>query len=283
MASVVVKVLAEIWELCVLCRGAIQQFVSRGVPIRSWWHVGHLTPPALLCCEVRLARHSASFVQLVLGAMALPRTCKTALCPIFRIRHFHTSSALAARKAPTATATSAASSSNRRPLPPLEPFEYEDDLLADQAGPEDDVPEPMHRYLQQQREMLYYLRLIEHEMPKLVGMSFPCHGSASLYDMLTPDGQRTASRLYPRMRLILSSSAQCRMVVKSILPLPSAPLLSLLRSSHSRMSKRFTSSKFSRACGGRQMLPRTPVSVPQRVRVITASSKSRSRISPRRP
>ncbi|RPD81912.1 hypothetical protein L226DRAFT_475371 [Lentinus tigrinus ALCF2SS1-7] len=45
--------------------------------------------------------------------------------------------------------------------------------MMDQAPVEDDAPEPMHKALQQQREMLYYLRLIEHEMPKLVAYRKP--------------------------------------------------------------------------------------------------------------
>lgn len=42
--------------------------------------------------------------------------------------------------------------------------------MEDQAKPEDDIPEPGHRRLEQQRQILYYMRLIEHEMPKLVGV-----------------------------------------------------------------------------------------------------------------
>ena len=48
--------------------------------------------------------------------------------------------------------------------------------MEDQVPVEDDAPEPTHKYLEQQRQMLYYLRLIEHEMPKLVGeFHVPCH------------------------------------------------------------------------------------------------------------
>ncbi len=41
------------------------------------------------------------------------------------------------------------------------------DLKAPQVG--DDTSAAGHMVLQQQRRMLYYLRLIEHEMPRLVG------------------------------------------------------------------------------------------------------------------
>jgi len=35
---------------------------------------------------------------------------------------------------------------------------------------EDDTPSAGHLMLRQKRQILYYLRLIEHEMPKLVGV-----------------------------------------------------------------------------------------------------------------
>lgn len=39
---------------------------------------------------------------------------------------------------------------------------------------EDDTTSIGHNMLRQQRQNLFYLRLIEHEMPKLVGMSLVC-------------------------------------------------------------------------------------------------------------
>ena len=66
-------------------------------------------------------------------------------------------------------AASVAPSRAKRIVPNLEPLPIDDDAMMDQVPVEDDAPEPMHKYLQQQRDMLYYLRLIEHEMPKLVG------------------------------------------------------------------------------------------------------------------
>ncbi|KAI0756730.1 mitochondrial ribosomal subunit protein-domain-containing protein [Daedaleopsis nitida] len=98
--------------------------------------------------------------------MALSRSCRAALTPVFRQRPFHTCFVLAARQGGQAAA--AAPPKARRAVPDLEPFEIDEDVMEDQRPPEDDAPEPTHRYLQQQREMLYYLRLIEHEMPKLV-------------------------------------------------------------------------------------------------------------------
>lgn len=38
---------------------------------------------------------------------------------------------------------------------------------------DDDVPTVAHEMLREQRQILYYMRLIEHEMPKLVG-EFSC-------------------------------------------------------------------------------------------------------------
>ena len=120
-----------------------------------------------LSLDFALRVSCASSVQLVLGAMALSRSCRAALAPVLRSHRFHTCSVLAARKGSQTPA--AAPSKAKRTVPSLEPFEIDDDALVDQRPPEDDAPEPMHRYLQQQRDMLYYLRLIEHEMPKLVG------------------------------------------------------------------------------------------------------------------
>lgn len=42
-----------------------------------------------------------------------------------------------------------------------------DDVIEKEA--DDDTTSAGHLMLQQQRQVLYYLRLIEHEMPKLVG------------------------------------------------------------------------------------------------------------------
>ncbi|KAM5530617.1 hypothetical protein V8D89_015735 [Ganoderma adspersum] len=103
--------------------------------------------------------------------MALSRSCRAALVPVFCAKHFHTGSVLAARQG--AGSAVAAAPKARRVVPNLEPLEYDDDALADQVREGDDAPEPTHRYLQQQREMLYYLRLIEHEMPKLVAYRRP--------------------------------------------------------------------------------------------------------------
>ena len=97
--------------------------------------------------------------------MALARSCRAAFAPVFRANHFHTCSVLSARAAPAASAKS-----KRVAVPNLEPFPVEEDVFEDQLRQEDDAPEPTHKYLQQQRNMLYYMRLIEHEMPKLVGM-----------------------------------------------------------------------------------------------------------------
>ncbi|KAI0800991.1 mitochondrial ribosomal subunit protein-domain-containing protein [Fomes fomentarius] len=103
--------------------------------------------------------------------MSLSRSCRAAIAPVFRPKHFHTCAVLAARQgsqAPAATPTK-----TRRNVPNLEALPIDEDIMEDQCPPEDDAPEPTHRYLQQQRDMLYYLRLIEHEMPKLVAYRKP--------------------------------------------------------------------------------------------------------------
>ena len=105
--------------------------------------------------------------------MALSRSCRAALAPVFRARHFHSGSVLAARKGSGDAAPAPAAARTRRAPPKLEALEYDELLLEDQLPERDDAPEPTHKFLQQQRDMLYYLRLIEHEMPKLVGACFP--------------------------------------------------------------------------------------------------------------
>lgn len=69
-------------------------------------------------------------------------------------RQFSSTSANAARRSVVHGA--------RMIRPTLEDLEFDDDLPEDTtwAG---------HQVLAQQREELYYMRLIEHEMPKLVG------------------------------------------------------------------------------------------------------------------
>ncbi|KAI0830590.1 mitochondrial ribosomal subunit protein-domain-containing protein [Trametes gibbosa] len=100
--------------------------------------------------------------------MALARSCRAAFAPIFSSRQLHTTSTLFAKKAATPAAAK-----TRRAVPDLEPFTLDEDVLEDQLPAEDDAGEPTHKYLQQQRNMLYYLRLIEHEMPKLVAYRKP--------------------------------------------------------------------------------------------------------------
>lgn len=98
--------------------------------------------------------------------MALARSCRAAFAPLHRANRLHTSAVLSARQNAAATP---APTKTRRAVPDLEPLKFDDEVLQDQLPAEDDAPEPTHRYFQQQRNMLYYLRLIEHEMPKLVG------------------------------------------------------------------------------------------------------------------
>lgn len=96
--------------------------------------------------------------------MALARSCRAAFAPVFRARQLHTTSVLSAKKPATP-----APARTRRAVPDLEPFTIDEEVLEDQLPAEDDAGEPTHKFIQQGRNMLYYLRLIEHEMPKLVG------------------------------------------------------------------------------------------------------------------
>ncbi|KAL1951558.1 hypothetical protein VTO73DRAFT_707 [Trametes versicolor] len=102
--------------------------------------------------------------------MALVRSCRAAFAPLHRANRLHTSAVLSARQN---AAAAPASTKLRRVVPDLEPLKFDDEVLEDQVPAEDDAPEPTHKYLEQQRNMLYYLRLIEHEMPKLVAYRKP--------------------------------------------------------------------------------------------------------------
>lgn len=99
-------------------------------------------------------------------SMALSRFCRSTFGVLSRERAFHSCSALEAAQA---TSSSGARATKGRAQDDLETWGFEDDLMEDQGRPGDDAPEPAHRFLEQQRQMLHYLRLIEHEMPKLVG------------------------------------------------------------------------------------------------------------------
>lgn len=61
----------------------------------------------------------------------------------------------------------------RRTRPVIEEDITDDDFfeLLTEAPEVADSPSSGHLMLREQRQMLHYLRLIEHEMPKLVGMS----------------------------------------------------------------------------------------------------------------
>lgn len=92
--------------------------------------------------------------------MSLARSCRPTLSHIFHSRAIHCSAARSmARMNKAAT---------------VQGDELADailDLKAQQIG--DDTSAAGHMVLQQQRKLLYYLRLIEHEMPKLVGEYVP--------------------------------------------------------------------------------------------------------------
>jgi hypothetical protein len=54
-----------------------------------------------------------------------------------------------------------------------------EDLTTDDEDPEHDISAAGHLWLRQQRRMLYYMRLIEHEVPQLVGELHSGHSSMS--------------------------------------------------------------------------------------------------------
>jgi hypothetical protein len=74
-----------------------------------------------------------------------------------------------------------------------------------------------HLYLDQQRQNLHYLRLIEHEMPKLVGECSPFHASLDHLTARTP--QPFANRSTLRRQKPHSLSGPCLIPAKSIPPL----------------------------------------------------------------
>lgn len=78
------------------------------------------------------------------------------VCPTFSARHFHSTPSSYARK--------------RLTRPETDDFDGEElEGILDDNFDDDDSASLGHMMLRQQREVLYYMRLIEHEMPKLVG------------------------------------------------------------------------------------------------------------------
>lgn len=73
-----------------------------------------------------------------------------------------------------------------------------------------------HLYLAQQRQNLHYLRLIEHEMPKLVGECSLLARTFRLSD--NPQTQPFANRSFLQRQKRRSLSGPCLMAVKSIPP-----------------------------------------------------------------
>lgn len=102
-----------------------------------------------------------------------------------------------------------------------EDLEYYEDILEGDFE-DDDTAGAGHLMLRQQRQVLYYLRLIEHEMPKLVGNLFPFVS----YLRLTRDKQHTGNHLSPLRRVMrLWSSVRWTTPERSIPSPPSAPSL----------------------------------------------------------
>lgn len=95
------------------------------------------------------------------------------------------------------------------------------DLSEPPAG--DDTTAAGHLMLQQQRRMLYYLRLIEHELPRLVGE----FGHLHLLRLFMKEVQPTANRLFHQLPPLRSWSGQYLTAAKSTRPLSSEQLLLL--------------------------------------------------------
>lgn len=104
-------------------------------------------------------------------SMARPlSTCRVELARLQQCRRFSVSSGLLQRQRPGLDERRRVSVLEEDPEELFESFE-------DDGTPEIvDAPSGAHMVLQRERELLHYLRLIEHEMPKLVGehsLSFP--------------------------------------------------------------------------------------------------------------
>jgi hypothetical protein len=90
--------------------------------------------------------------------------------------------------------------------------------LDDIVENENDSPSTGHLCLAQQRQSLHYLRLIEHEMPKLVGECNLFHASLDHLTVI-PHIQPFANRSTLRRQKPRSLSGPCLIPVKSIPPL----------------------------------------------------------------
>ena len=99
--------------------------------------------------------------------LAAQRACRPLRLAILRTNHFHTSTVVAAQGSPTGPDLKA----NIYNLPALRAMDFTDKELRELGEDDPDATSGGHLRLQQQRRILYYWRLIEHEMPNLVGMS----------------------------------------------------------------------------------------------------------------
>lgn len=83
-------------------------------------------------------------------------------------RPFSTTLSAAARQSPTQTQNEGGYGRRTKPVIEDDMEELWDNLEEPDSGIEDS-PSSGHLILQEQRQLLHYMRLIEHEMPKLVG------------------------------------------------------------------------------------------------------------------
>ncbi|OBZ78617.1 37S ribosomal protein S24, mitochondrial [Grifola frondosa] len=98
--------------------------------------------------------------------MALTGSCRAALTPVLRVGRFHTCAITRAR----AERSNPAVIKDRR-AQIANPLDLDGEDL---RGPQqEDITAAGHLVFQQQRQLLYYLRLIEHEMPKFVAYRKP--------------------------------------------------------------------------------------------------------------
>ncbi|KAJ7596943.1 mitochondrial ribosomal subunit protein-domain-containing protein [Mycena floridula] len=94
------------------------------------------------------------------------------MASLFRARHFHSTSVIAARRvASTPSATNVKGPREKRGIDTLTVADIDEHL--EQPFQDDDTTTAGHEMLRDHRHVLHYLRLIEHEIPKLVAFRRP--------------------------------------------------------------------------------------------------------------
>ncbi len=124
--------------------------------------------------SIRSCMDASGYIQPYCLFWHMMFRCVAPRTPILR-RQFHASLPSNARrqKAAATTKTTMVKGAAQTPVgvDALTLTEFEEQL--EDPFKDDDVPTVAHEMLREQRQILYYMRLIEHEMPKLVG-EFSC-------------------------------------------------------------------------------------------------------------